>query len=74
MLRPGTRVTTAGGYEFELVCRAKCGGLKGWMANPCWNRDRRADRDHEHFLADVEILGVLTKRGQYMMQMEEEEA
>ena len=69
MLRPGTHVT-ASGREFELVCRAKCGHIPGWFARPC--RDGVPDRDRERWIADEEITGVLSKRGQFLLPMEEE--
>ncbi len=66
-MRPGDRVTTADGREYELTARAKCASLRGWFANPC--RNGRADRDRERWIADEEIMGVLGKNGQYKMEM-----
>ena len=68
MMKPGDHVTTASGREFELATRAKCGPLHGWFARPC--RDGRPDPDRERWIADDEIRGVLSKRGQYKMEME----
>ena len=67
-MRPGDRITTADGREYELTARAKCGPLHGWFANPC--RNGRANRDRERWIADEEIMGVLDKRGQYKMELE----
>ena len=71
MLCPGTRVTTASGRELELTCRAKCGPLRGWFARPC--RDGVPDRDRECWICDDEITGILSRRGQYMLPLEEVE-
>ena len=71
MLRPGTHVTACG-REYELVVRAKCGHLRGWFASPCVQGT--PIRERERWIADDEITGVLTKRGQYVLPMEDEEA
>ena len=67
-MRPGDRITTAHGREYELTCRAKCGSMRGWFARPC--REGKPERDRERWIADDEILGVLSKRGQYKLDME----
>ena len=51
---------TVNGMEYELVCRAKCAGSKGWMANPCKNGV--PDRNKERWIGDDEITGVLNKK------------
>lgn len=67
-MKPGDRVTTSEGREYELTARAKCGSLRGWFVNPCMGG--RADRDRERWIADKEIAGVLGKNGQYKMELE----
>jgi len=68
MIRPGHHVTTNSGREYELTCRAKCGPFRGWFARPC--REGKPDRDREKWIADEEITGVLSKRGQYFLSTE----
>jgi len=62
----GDRITTADGRDYELACRAKCGQMRGWFACPV--KDGKPDRDRERWIADEEIMGRLSKNGQYLLE------
>ena len=59
-LSVGSRITVSG-TEYELACRCKCAGIRGWMAYPC-NADGMPDTRHERWIDDTEITGVLDKK------------